>query len=208
MAAVVAALALAGCGSQAVAELPAAAGPKASPPLTERPEGQVVRTSDFFTPEEGVGVPVDGGREAVVLGRERAVELRDAATGRVLGRADAGVGPTRAFSRGPWLWVVDTDGQALLVYRVRPELELVRRVHLPGGPFAITFDQARFRLWITLTGTNEVAELPPHGRPRVLRRFPTVRQPDAVLIDPDTDEVVVLGKGAQQQFTPPPPEDS
>ena len=81
------------------------------------------------------------------------------------GAPDAGVGPTRALSDGRWLWVLDTRGDALLVYRVRPALELARRVYLPGGPVALALDPVKHRLWVTLAETNEVVELPAHGRP-------------------------------------------
>jgi len=141
---------------------------------------------------------------ARIARRERRVELRDGRTAELIASADAGVGPTRAVANDRWLWVVDTRGDALLVFRTRPELELVRRVFLPGGPYAIALDAQKLRLWVTLTATNEVAELPAHGRPRELRRFPTVRQPDAVAVESRTHRVSVGGADALQLIDPPP----
>lgn len=205
--ALVAAAVLAGCGSAGTRELPPAAGPPTSPPLSVVPAGSV---SDGALPL-GLGpvgaerTAVEGGaRQAVIDGRARQVELRETGATEPLARADAGVGPTRALSDGRWLWVLDTRGDALLVYRVRPQLELSRRVYLPGGPFALALDPARHRLWVTLAGANEVAELPAHGRPTELRRFPTVRQPDQVAVDARSGAVYVRGTDGLQRFAPGP----
>ena len=210
---VVLAAAASGCGSASVAELPPPAAPRGAPPVTKAPAGRVLGSrgasrdiADRFR-APSPRIPVEGGRFAVVRPRARVVELFDARGGRV-GRADAGVGPTRGLSNDRWLWVADTQGDALLVFRVRPRLELVRRVFLPRGPYAIALDTGKLRLWVTLTGTNEVAELPANGRPRDLRRFPTVRQPDAVAVDSSTHRVFVGGRRELQLLDPgplPPP---
>ena len=210
-----------GCGSATLAELPPPAGPRDAPPLTTAPAGRVVPLGPASVPDLGaaarsslgsasVRAPArriridDGAKFAVVRPRERVVELFDAGTNRRLARADAGVGPTYGVANGPWLWVTDTQGDALLIFRTRPKLELVRRLFLPGGPYAIALDPEKGRLWVTFTGTNELAELPGHGRPRELRRFPTVRQPNAVAVDPETHRVRVVGEDRLQLLDPPP----
>lgn len=136
---------VAGCGSASVSELPPAAGP--------------ARTS--------VAV---GDHRAVLLGRERVVELVDPRTGRQIARAAAGVGPTHVAAAGDRLYVTDTRGDALLVFTTRPELELVRRVYLPGGPSAIRLDARRRLLWVALTARDEVVGLPATGRPHPVAR--------------------------------------
>jgi len=146
---VAAVLALAGCGSARVDQLPLPVGP----------------ARDV--------APLTRGRSVVLLGRARELELRDA-RGRILGRAPAGVGPTQlaCLDRGAtpaWCYVTDTRGDALLVFAVRAGIEPRRRLYLPGGPEAISFDHARRHLLVTLR-TREVVELPAHGRPHVLRR--------------------------------------
>lgn len=202
-----AALGLGACGSAGVAELPPPAGPATAPVPDEAALGRVsadARWPAGLDPVDvgGVRAAADGGRQVVVDRRARTVELRDGA-GRLLARKPAGVGPSNALSRGRWLWVVDTAGEALLVFRVVDGLELVRRVFLPGRPYGIALDARKGRLWVTLTATNEVAELPAHGRPHELRRLPTLRQPDAVAVDPADGRVYVRGADGLQAFAPP-----
>ena len=86
------------------------------------------------------------------------------------GRAPAGVGPTHAVSDGGnYLFVTDTAGGALLVYHLRPALELIRRYPLPGSPYGIAVDTARARLFVTQTARNQLTELsarrPPVAHP-------------------------------------------
>jgi hypothetical protein len=144
-------------------------------------------------PQPG-GLSAAGGLLAVVSVRERVLELYDAETLRRVARVPAGVGPTHVAAAGAWVYVVDTDGGALLVFATAPELELVRRYPLPGSPYGVAVDPVRRRLWVTLTGRNELVELPAHGRPHALRRFATVRQPDSVAIDSSTGRVFVTGR--------------
>jgi hypothetical protein len=174
---------LAGCGSRS--SLPAPAGPARSPMLDEAPAGRVVRVHDIVPAPPGPA-RVDGA-VAQLDPRKRVLVVSDA-------RANAGVGPTQAISDGHRLvFVVDAQGDGLLLFRTRPNLELRRRVHLPGRPYAIAIDRRRHRLWVTLTATNRVAEVTANGRPRVLRTLPAVRQPNAVAVDQRTGTVRVYG---------------
>jgi hypothetical protein len=195
------ALLAAGCGS--AGELPPAARPADSPALDRAPAGRVVGLGDVR------GLPRPAHRATAAHGRvvatvdplERTLTLTDRTTGRRVARVPAGVGPTHVVSDGAArLFVVDTEGDGLLLFRLRPELELVRRAALPGTPYGIAFDRRRHRLWITLTATNEVAELTANGQPRPLRRLPAVRQPDAVAVD--RGRVVVIGRSAAQIVAP------
>lgn len=142
------------------------------------------------------GVAATGdGRVAVVGVRERALELYDAATGRSLAKAPAGIGSTHVASDGKTLlYVCDTQGDALLVFHTRPRLELARRLALPGSPYGIALDAVHHRLWVTLTARNEVVELPAYGRPGVVATFPTVRQPNSVGVDPRSGRVFVASR--------------
>lgn len=142
---------LSGCGSASVHELPPAVSP---------------------LPGAAAETTVQGARTlAVVSGRERTLELYDAATRRRIGTAPAGVGPTHVACLGAWCYVVDTRGGALLVFKTRPRLEPTRRLYLPGEPYEITVDPRRRRLFVTLRALDQVVELPAHGRPHVLRRW-------------------------------------
>jgi DNA-binding beta-propeller fold protein YncE len=167
--------------------------------LTILRDGQAPRQLRVAAQPGGVTTTDDGRLIAVVSVRERVLELFDATTLRRVGRAGAGVGPTHVAcaGRGPWCWVLDTQGDALLVFRATAGgLELVRRVHLPGGPYGLTVDRRRGRLWVTLPGRNQVVWLPAHGRPHVVARWPTVQQPDSVAVDESDQLVVVTGRTA------------
>ncbi len=192
----------AGCGSvTAVGDLPPAAEPAQSPPLDARPAGRVIALDDApasvgALARAGHRTATDGGRTiAVVSPRRRVLEVYDAATRKRLGHAPAGAGPTHvvAGSQGR-VYVVDTAGDGLLVFETRPEVRLTRRLALRDGPYGIAVDPVRARLWVTLTGTNRIVELAAGARPHVLARFPSVRQPDTVAVDPATGRVYVTGR--------------
>lgn len=140
--------------------------------------------------------PLDGGRQiAVVAVRARVVETFDAATGRRTGSAPAGVGPTHVVSDGgDYLFVTDTAGGALLVFHLRPRLELIRRYPLPGSPYGIAIDNRRHRIFVTQTARNRLTELIAGGRPSLVARYPTPRQPNTVAVDEATGRVYVTGK--------------
>jgi hypothetical protein len=178
-----AAAALAGCGS----DLPPAAGPARSPALSATPAGTVVKRAP--------AAPAPDGR--VVL-RRRARVLE--ALGQ---RVDVGIGPTNVVTDGGNLaYVIDTVGNGLLVVRLRPKLEIARRVHVPGAPYGVAIDSTRGRLWVTATATNELVELTAGSRPVPLRRFPAVRQPNAVRVDEATGSVFVIGRELQRLDAP------
>jgi DNA-binding beta-propeller fold protein YncE len=153
-------------------------------------------------PRGGTATTADGEHVGVVRTRERALEVFDARTLRPTGRVHVGIGPTHLVGGGGRFFVVDTRGDALLEVRLHP-LRVHRRTHLGGTPYGIALDRARRRYWVTLTARNEVAELTDH---RVLRRFPTVRQPDSVAVDPGSGRVFVASRtdGKLQFFDPAP----
>jgi DNA-binding beta-propeller fold protein YncE len=143
-----------------------------------------------------------GGVVAVVGVRERAIDAFDANTLRSLGRIPVGLGPTHVVARGKRFFVVDTRGNGLIEILMDP-LRVHRRTHLEGAPYGIAFDPERRRFWVTLTASNRVAEVTDR---RLLRTFPTVRQPNSVAVDPESGRVFVAGRreGVLQMFDPPP----
>lgn len=169
--------------------------------------GQARRVAVAEQPGGVVALP--GGGVAVISVRERVVEVFDR-SGRRVGRAPAGVGPTHGVAEDGLLWVTDTQGDALLVFRLEPELQLARRLRLQAGPYGIALDPVARRLWVTLTGSNRLVELPAHGRPHVLASFPTVRQPNGVAVDSRTGRVFVGGRadGVVQLLDPPRADDA
>lgn len=184
---------LGGCGS--VDELPPAAVPAHSPPLTQRPAGTVLPVHGTFATRRTVAV-VDQGRALAVLSpRERTLAVYDRATRLRIGRVAAGIGPTHVVTgRGGLIYVVDTTGDGLLVFELRPHLRLTRRLPILGSPYGIAADPAAGRLWVATTKSNRLVELADGARPHRLRSFPTVRQPDAVTVDPQSHSVSVTGR--------------
>ncbi|HEV7493943.1 hypothetical protein [Baekduia sp.] len=201
VAAALAAVALVGCGSAAVGELPPAAGPARAPVPVTPPAGRVVAFAGapaalLRAASAEPSSVVSGRTQAVLAGRERALALVDPRTRQRIAHAAAGVGPTHVAAVADRLYVTDTRGGALLVFATRPQLALVRRVFLPGGPYAIAVDPVRHRLWVTLTARNEVVSLPANGRPRPVARLATVRQPVGVAVDPARGVLAVRGRDA------------
>jgi DNA-binding beta-propeller fold protein YncE len=195
----VTALLAAGCGSQT--ELPAPAKAPRSPAVDAPPAGTIVRVGAETAAGPTAPTTLAGGRlVAAVDGRARTLTIRDARTRVALASAPAGVGPTHVACVGAArCYVADTRGDALLVFVVGDggrTLRLTRRVYLPGGPYGIAVDAARHRLWVTTPQSNHLALLPAHGRPHVLARFATIRQPDAVRVDARSGAAIVTPPAA------------
>lgn len=164
------------------------------------------RVGRFKVARQPGGVaPVDGGRAvAVVSVRDRVVELFDARPPyRRLGKANAGVGPTHVVSDDEkTLYVTDTAGDALLVFRAVPGLELRRRLAMPTSPYGIDIDTRRARLFVTLQGSNRLIKLWTTG-PRTVATIPTVRQPRSVAVDDRTGRAFVTGDDGVLQLVDP-----
>lgn len=149
----------------------------------------VARIGGFLQPGGLAAVGADVG---VVDVRADTITLIDAHSLRVLGRAQAGKGPTHVVARHGRLFVADIRGNALLAYATRPKLHLAARLALPGTPYGIAIDSVRNRLWVTLTAINELVAVAIDGA--TLRRvgsYPTDRQPNTVAVDPRDGRVFV-----------------
>lgn len=144
------ALLLAGCGSMAEAQLPDPAGPPSANVADGAPK--VASCRDQLATQW----LADKAQLVVLCGRERTVDVYDVASGKRVGSTGAGIGPTDLVSDGKdAMYVVDSEGDALLVYRRSP-FQLIRRVHIIGGPYAIAFDRERWGLDITLSDKTVV----------------------------------------------------
>jgi hypothetical protein len=175
LASILVVLSLAGCGSEAVAELPAPAGMVSGAQTAG--EFSVDPAHDRLTRAGGGSVAtgreptavalLDGGaRVAVLCGRERVLEVYDAHTLKRLGRTGAGIGPVGLATDGvQLLYVTDSEGDALLVFHLRPRFELIRRVHVIGRPYAIAFDKGRWELTIGLERAGKVVKYAAGNRP-------------------------------------------
>ena len=213
------ALALAGCGSAPVEDLPPAA---ALPGTAARAEpASATAAGRTFTVDRAANrVRVTGGGElrtalepasitslaggrrvAVLSVRERVLELFDARTLRRIGRADAGSGPVRvASNEDTYLYVTDAVGGSVLVFSTRPELHLVRRYGLEGEPWAIAHDARRRRLWVTLAGADRLVEMTTGRRIRKLDDYPAAAQPTSV--DVQYPMVTTSGRSGVRHFVP------
>jgi DNA-binding beta-propeller fold protein YncE len=153
-------------------------------------DGEVTRTLTGQTQPGGVAVV--GDTAAVVDVGAFTLTSYDVPAGRVLDVVDAGEGPTHlvADARGRFL-VADTRGDAVLTVVAHP-LREVCRLSVLGTPYGLAYDGAAQLLWVTLTATNEVVGLNTAGDQLVeVARFPTVRQPNTVAVDPSTGRVYV-----------------
>lgn len=144
----------------------------------------------------GVAAALDGSVVVVVGVRGRQIEAYSA-TGRPLGTAPAGVGPTHVRA-GPHrlFYVADTEGNALLIYRVGADgprqAGSVRTER--GTPYGIAVDSRRGLVYVTLTATNRLESFRISGDGLIPEKiWATVRQPNDVAVDEATGRVFVAG---------------
>ncbi len=144
----------------------------------------------------GVAAAADGSVVVVVGVRGRRIAAY-APDGRKVGETGCGVGPTHVRA-GPdgLFFVADTQGGAVLVFRAGADgIRKVGEVGTGGGqPYGLAYDTARARLYVTLTGTNQLRSYEVDGTGLTAdRTWPTPRQPNDVAVDPATGRVVVAG---------------
>ncbi len=154
--------------------------------------GRLERTLD--APAQPGGVAAAAGLVAVVAVAERVIATYDANTLRRLGQAPAGEGPTHLLAAGRRAWVADTEGDAILVFRLAATPRQIASVPAPGTPYGMALDARRDILWVTLTATNRVEGFDVSGaEPRRIASFPVLRQPNSVAVDEPSGRVVVAG---------------
>jgi DNA-binding beta-propeller fold protein YncE len=127
--------------------------------------------------------------------RENTLTFYDADALTPITELSAGEGPTHVVAdRHGRMIVADTRGGALLVYSPPPQAAQIAQVAVPGQPYGITYDDERDRLWVTVTGANQVVGYDmSEATPREIVRLPTVRQADTVAVDPTTGRLFVTG---------------
>jgi DNA-binding beta-propeller fold protein YncE len=140
------------------------------------------------------GLAAVGSDVAVVSVRARRLQLFDTASLRLVASVPIPGGPSHVAAFGTELYVVDTGGDHVRVFDIVPKLHLVGSVTVPRSPLGVAVDATRGRLWITCTASNRLVELSlGAGLPHIVGRWPTVRQPDTVAVDPRTETVAVVG---------------
>ena len=144
--------------------------------------------------------------------RKNSLNTYDAETLRILGETPAGAGPTHLVAdRHGRMIATDTRGNQVLVFAplgAGPGSgpRQVAAVPQPGGPYGITYDPVRDRLWVASSGTNEVVGYDmTDAQPREVARIPTVQNPYTVGVDPATGRLFVAGvsTGVVQIVDPP-----
>jgi DNA-binding beta-propeller fold protein YncE len=168
-------------------------------------DGRVVyRFTDVAQPG---GLAAVGDLVGVIDVRDRTLSLYDTRTVRRVSVAGAGAGPTHMIAdRHGHLQVVDTRGGTLQTFEVTPRLRRIAITPLGGTPYGITYDRQRDRLWVTLTGRNQVAGIDLGGkRPTVVAVLPTVHQPNTVAVDATSGRIFVASRtgGTVQLLDPP-----
>jgi DNA-binding beta-propeller fold protein YncE len=154
---------------------------------------QIVHT--FTDVTQPAGLAAVGDLVGLVDVRENTLTVYDAQRLQRIAELPAGAGPTHlvADQRGQ-LAVIDTRGEAVLLFAVSPQLRQIGRVPLPGTPYGVAYDSVRDRLWVTLTARNEVIGLNLDADSPVLATpLPTVRQPNTVAVDSSTGRLFVTG---------------
>jgi DNA-binding beta-propeller fold protein YncE len=180
--ALLAALALAGCGSQPAATLPPAAVLPSAPPAAEPPAGRVVRTAGTgYAPLHDPQAVTAGGRTFAVDRRGNALRVLEG--GREIRRVSTGLEPAAVAAAG--------DGSQVAVLCVRERvLELfdartlrrIGRANAGSGPVQVASDGGRY-LYVTDSVGGSVLVFHSRGGLALVRRYGLAGNPWAIVHD-------------------------
>lgn len=158
-------------------------------------DGAVIGSLPAGPPQPG-GVAVVGNYAAVADVQGNGVWVYDGASRKQVAQAPVGTKLTHAVGLSDSLAAfADTDGGAVFIERIDPQITEVARIDAPGKPYGLAYDAQRSRLYITATATNQmqVVDLSDPSRPRPLGVVPTVQQPNSVAVDPRSGSVLITG---------------
>lgn len=147
-------------------------------------------------PVQPGGVAAVGDYAAVADVQGNGVWIYDGRSQELAAQAPLGTKLTHAISMGADLAVfADTDGGAVFIESINPQVEQVARIDAPGNPYGLAYDPQRKLLLITLTESNtlRVVDVADPAAPRTVTDLPTVRQPNSVAIDPISGSALVTG---------------
>jgi YD repeat-containing protein len=147
-------------------------------------------------PVQPGGVAAVGNYAAVADVQGNGVWVYDGSTRRQMAQGRVGVKLTHAVAMsGDLAAFADTDGGAVFVERIDPQLAQVAKIDAPGKPYGLAYDAARRRLYVTLTASNllRLIDVSDATKPRILGDVPTVQQPNSVAVDPRSGNVLVTG---------------
>ncbi|MEW5810171.1 MAG: YncE family protein [Actinomycetota bacterium] len=160
----------------------------------------VLRGSDivkvFTDSVQPAGMAPIGDRMGMLDVRKNDLTVYDAAALTIVGSTAAGDGPTHlvADRHGRYI-AADTRGDAVRVFDTSPRQ--IAEIPQPGGPYGITYDPTRDRLWVASSGTNEVVGYDmTDPTPHEVKRIATVQNPYTVGVDAKTGRLFVAGVSA------------
>ncbi|MGJ0121088.1 YncE family protein [Williamsia sp. MIQD14] len=158
-------------------------------------DGKVVKSLPAGPPQPG-GVAAVGRYAAMADVQGNGVFVYDGTTMTEVAQKKIGTRLTHAHALGGGLVAfADTDGGAVLVERITPQVVDVSRIDAPGKPYGLSYDDRTKTLLVTLGSTNtlRLVDMSDPSRPRVRGDVPTVQQPNSVAMDPVTGIVAVTG---------------
>jgi YD repeat-containing protein len=147
-------------------------------------------------PVQPGGVAAVGSHAAVADVQGNGVWVYDGPARRQVTQRPVGVKLTHAVAlSGDLAAFADTDGGAVFIERVGPQLSQIGKIDAPGKPYGLAYDAARRRLYVTLTASNLMRQIDVSdaAKPRILGDVPTVQQPNSVAVDPRSGNVLVTG---------------
>jgi hypothetical protein len=151
--------------------------------------------ANLAAPSQPGGIAAAASFIGIVGVRSHQLEVIDEASLQEVARVPAGSGPAHVVANEQTFFVADTAGDEVLVFTVRPAVTRTASVPAPGKPYGLALDDARDRLWVTETATNQLAEYAVGQSNLVLvARFPSVREPNSVAVDTSSGRVFVAGR--------------
>ncbi|MDQ1203128.1 hypothetical protein [Rhodococcus sp. SORGH_AS_0303] len=147
-------------------------------------------------PVQPGGVAAVGNYAAVADVQGNGIWIYSGPDQKLVAQGPLGTKLTHATSLGPDLAAfADTDGGAVYLERITPDISEVARIDAPGNPYGLAYDADRKLLLITLTESNilRVVDVAEPASPRIVVDLPTVRQANSVAVDPRTGNVLVTG---------------
>ncbi|MGZ8179652.1 hypothetical protein ACXVUM_17110 [Williamsia sp. SKLECPSW1] len=171
-----------------------------------RADGTVTRIGGLVR-VDAIAVHPRPGRDDQVLALDRAqssvttVDIADSSLGEAL-RAGNGATNLTVDHYGRFL-VTDTRSGDIVAFYGDP-IVMRFRYPVPGGPYAVGYDDTRNLAWVATTGDNGLVAFDlASGIPVQRRQLTTVRQADALAVDSDSGVVYLVsadGDGLQAAY--------
>ncbi len=158
-------------------------------------DGKLVKSLPAGPPQPG-GVAAVGRYAAMADVQGNGVFIYDGTTMTEVASKRIGTRLTHAHALGDGLVAfADTDGGAVLIERITPQVTDVARIDAPGKPYGLSYDARTKTLLVTLGSSNtlRLVDMTDPAKSRVKGDVPTVQQANSVAMDPVTGIVAVTG---------------